>query len=267
MAGQPNRPDVGAPRPIAPGVHWVVVGRGLMRSNVYFVRSEPSWVLVDAGSADCAPAIRRAAESLFGEGVSPSAILITHGHPDHVGSARDLARLWDCAVWVHPDELPMVRGDLAAIRSYANPLDRWVVLPLLRLKGAKRAEAVVARVSLGDVARSFDPSAGVPGLPDWEAVPTPGHTPGHVVFYRSRDRVLISGDALVTMNLNSAWGLLRKSQELSGPPRYATWDWGVAKESVARLAELEPTVVAGGHGTPMSGPQLPGSLRAFSARL
>ena len=267
MAGRPNGTDAGAPRRIAPGVHWVVVGRGLMRSNVYFVRSEPSWVLVDAGSADCATAIRRAAESLFGEGDSPSAILITHGHPDHVGSARDLARSWDCAVWVHPDELPMVRGDLAAIRNYANPLDRWVVLPLLRLKGAKRAEAVVARASLGDVARSFDPSAGVPGLPDWEAVPTPGHTPGHVVFYRSRDRVLISGDALVTMNLNSAWGLLRKSQELSGPPRYATWDWRVAKESVARLAELEPTVVAGGHGTPMSGPQLPGSLRAFSARL
>jgi len=267
MAGQPNRPDVGAPRPIAPGVHWVVVGRGLMRSNVYFVRSEPSWVLVDAGSADCAPAIRRAAESLFGESVSPSAILITHDHPDHVGSARDLARWWDCAVWVHPDELPIVRGDLAAIRRYASPLDRWIVLPLLRLKGSKRAEAVVARASLGDVARSFDPIAGVPGLPDWEAVPTPGHTPGHVAFFRRHDRVLISGDALVTMNLNSVWGLLRKSQQVSGPPRYATWDWGVAKESVARLAQLEPLVVAGGHGTPMSGPRLPGSLHAFAARL
>ncbi len=267
MAGQPNRTDLGTPSRIAPDVHWVVVGRGLMRSNVYFVRSEPSWVLVDAGSADCATVIRKAAESLFGEGASPSAILITHGHPDHVGSARDLARSWDCAVWMHPDELPMVRGDLAAIRRHASPLDRWVVLPLLRLRGPKRAEAVVARASLEDVARSFDPSAGLPGLPDWEAVPTPGHTPGHVAFYRSQDRVLISGDALVTMNLNSAWGLLRKSQEVSGPPRYATWDWRVAKESVARLAELEPVVVAGGHGTPMSGPQLPVTIRAFSARM
>jgi glyoxylase-like metal-dependent hydrolase (beta-lactamase superfamily II) len=267
MAGQPNESDAEAPRRIAPGVHWVVVGRGLMRSNVYFVRSEPSWMLVDAGSADCAPVIRRAAESLFGEGAPPVAILATHGHPDHVGSARDLARLWDCPVWVHPDELPMVRADLATIRKYASPLDRWVVLPLLHLKGSQRAEALVARASLGDVARSFDPSAGVPGLPDWEAVPTPGHTPGHVAFYRRHDRVLISGDALVTMNLNSPWGLLRKSQKVSGPPRYATWDWRVAKESVARLAELEPMVVAGGHGIPMSGPQLPGSVRAFSARL
>ena len=259
--------DAAAPRQIAPGVLWLVVGRGLMRSNVYFVRSGASWALVDAGSAGWAPAIRAAAESRFGEGVPPASILVTHDHPDHAGSARDLARTWDCPVWVHPDELPLAHADLATVRRYANPLDRWIVLPLLRIRGPKRAEAVVARTNLGDVARAFDPGAGVPGLPDWEAVPTPGHTPGHAAFFRSADRVLLSGDALVTMDLNSPWGLLRKSQRVGGPPRYATWDWSAAGQSVARLAALEPLVVAGGHGAPMAGPQVPGLVRAFAAGL
>lgn len=267
MAEYPERADAGTPRRIAPDVHYLEVGKGLMRSNVYFVRSGPAWALVDTGSANCAAVIRRAAESLFGEGAPPAVILLTHGHRDHAGSARDLARLWDLPVWVHPDEEVMLRADLATVRKYASPLDRWVMLPWLRLRGAERAEAMLARANIGEVTRPFDPGAGVPGLADWEAVPTPGHTPGHVAFFRRADRVLLSGDALVTMDLNSPWGLLRKTQKISGPPRYATWDWPAAGESIARMAGLEPELVAGGHGAPMSGPHLPDRVRAFSARL
>ena len=266
MARHLRDSDADAPREAAPGVHWLVVGKGLMRSNVYFVRSGSSWALVDAGSARCAPAIQRAAESLFGEGSPPAAILLTHDHPDHAGSARDLAQLWDCPVWVHPDELPMVLGDIATFHKFANPLDRWIVLPMLHVMGSKRAEAMMAQASIREVARSFDPSAGVPGLPEWEAVPTPGHTPGHVAFFRRSDRVLITGDALLTVNLNSLWGFLRKEQRVSGPPRYATWNWAAAKESLACLAKLEPLAVAGGHGSPMSGSEIPNRVRAFSER-
>lgn len=266
MARHSTDTDSDGPREAAPGVHWAVVGKGLMRSNVYFVRSGSSWVLIDAGSARCAPAIQKAAESLFGEGSAPAAILLTHDHPDHAGSARDLAQLWKCPVWVHPDEMPMVLGDIATFHRYANPLDRWIVLPLLHVMGSKRAEAVVARGSIREVTRPFDPSAGVPGLPDWEAVPAPGHTPGQVAFYRRADRVLITGDALLTVNLNSLWGLLWRKERVSGPPRYATWNWRAAKESVAALAKLEPLVIAGGHGDPMSGPDIPSRVSAFSAR-
>jgi glyoxylase-like metal-dependent hydrolase (beta-lactamase superfamily II) len=59
-----------------------------------------------------------------------------------------------------------------------------------------------------EVARIFDPSVPVPGFPDWECIPTPGHTPGHVAFLRISDRVLIAGDAIATVNLNSIWGFL-----------------------------------------------------------
>lgn len=267
MALRLRETDTSALWEIAPGVYHLEVGKGLLRSNVYLVRSGPSWALIDAASTNCGRPIQKAAESLFGKGSPPASILLTHDHPDHAGSARELARMWDCAVWVHPDELPLVLGGVSIFHTYANPLDRWIVLPWLRLLGPKRTESMVARASLEDVVRPFDPRGRLPGLPDWEAVPTPGHTTGHVAFFRRSDRVLITGDALVTVALNSVWGLLTRRQEVSGPPWYATWSWRVAKRSVAALAELGPLVVAGGHGIPMIGPETPSRVRACSARV
>ena len=128
---------------------------------------------------------------------------------------------------------------------------------------------MLSNASIKEVVRAFDPSAAVPGLPDWECVPTPGHTPGHVVFLRTNDRVLIAGDAVVTVDLNSIWGFLlwsfrRSKQRISGPPWYSTWNWRAAKESVALLAGLEPRVLATGHGVPMSGEETARELRTFS---
>ncbi len=257
---------MGLPQEIAPGVYVFEVGKGLMRSNVYFLRSGLSWALVDAASMTCSLAIQKAAEALFGPDTRPTSILLTHDHPDHAGSALTLARLWDRPVYVHRDEMPLVFGGISTFADYANPLDRWLILPLLQALGSRRAEAIIARASFKDVARPLDPAAPLPGLPEWEAIPTPGHTPGHVAFFRRSDRVLIAGDALVTVNLNSPWGLMLTRQEVSGPPWYTTWNWQLAKQSVASLALLEPVVLAGGHGVPMTGPETAGRVRAFSDR-
>lgn len=110
-----------APREIATGVAYLSV----LGSNVYFVRSGSSWVLIDAAWASSAATIRHAAQAWFGSGTAPAAILLTHCHPDHAGSADQLARLWGCLVYVHPDEWPLaLPTDLATIEKYANPLDR-----------------------------------------------------------------------------------------------------------------------------------------------
>jgi glyoxylase-like metal-dependent hydrolase (beta-lactamase superfamily II) len=264
--------DIGVCREIAPGVYCLEVGKGIMRSNVYFVRSVTSWVLIDAASANCGQLIRKTAESLFGANTRPASILLTHDHPDHAGSALELARMWDCPVYLHPDELPLaVNGNLSTIKKYANPLDRWLILPLLRLMPRRRVESMLSKASLKDVAQAFDPGAAVPGLPDWECIPTPGHTPGHVAFFRASDRFLITGDAIVTVDLNSFWGFLLWSlrlnkQKVSGPPWYSTWDRRAAKESVAVLAGLEPRVLASGHGMPVTGDVTALELRAFAER-
>jgi glyoxylase-like metal-dependent hydrolase (beta-lactamase superfamily II) len=237
---------------------------GRTQTVVYFVRSGSSWVLIDAGWANDASRIERAAGSLLGSDSRPAAILLTHCHPDHAGSALPLARTWDCAVYMHPEELPIATGDFAAMVATAGPLDRRVVLPLMRAMGQRRREAVLARSSLGEVARTFDPDAGVPGLPGWECIATPGHTPGHVSYFRPGDRVLISGDALVTLRLNSWSGLFLGRPGLSGPPWYTTWSRRAARESVERLARLESTVLAGGHGRPMTGTGTTSAVSAFA---
>jgi glyoxylase-like metal-dependent hydrolase (beta-lactamase superfamily II) len=231
---------------------------------VYFVRSGSSWVLIDAGWANDGPRIARAAETVCGADRRPVAIVLTHCHPDHAGSARELARTWDCPVYLHPDELPIATGDFAAMQACAGPLDRWLVLPLMRAMGRRRREALLARSSLRDVARAFEPGAGVPGLPGWECIPTPGHTPGHVSFFRPGDRVLISGDALMTLKVNSWSGLLLQRTGLSGPPWYTTWSRRTARESFGRLARLDRTVLAGGHGRPVTDGGTAVGLRAFA---
>ena len=255
---------------VAPGVYCAEVGDGISRANVFFVKDRSAWTLIDTGLLNCGPVIRTTAETLFGANTRPVAILLTHDHPDHAGSAVELARRWDCPVYVHPDELPITAfEDLPVIEPYANPLDRWIILPILRMMPRERVKATLLSSSIKAVVRAFDPAAAIPGLPNWECIPTPGHTPGHAAFFRRSDRVLIAGDAVVTVELNSIWGFLlwslrRNRKRVSGPPWYSTWNWKIAKESVMLLAGLEPRVLATGHGAPMSGGEIARELRAFA---
>jgi glyoxylase-like metal-dependent hydrolase (beta-lactamase superfamily II) len=256
---------------IADGVYCMEAGKGFMRSNVYFVRSGSSWVLVDTGSANCGELIRQAADSVFGLDARPSSILITHDHPDHAGSALELFRIWGCPVYVHRDELPLATGGLSTFEKFASPMDRWVVLPLLRAMPRRRVEAMISKSSLKGVVQAFDPAVGVPFLPDWKCILAPGHTPGEVAFLRPGDRVLITGDALLTVDLNSLLGYLRwilrlNRHRVSWPPWLSTWDWKIAKQSAITLARTSPSVLASGHGMPISGALLARQLRALDGR-
>ncbi|HMD87740.1 MAG TPA: MBL fold metallo-hydrolase, partial [Anaerolineaceae bacterium] len=133
-------------------------GKGISRSNVYFVQSGSTWVLIDAASANYGWLIRKTAESLFGMNTRPAMILLTHDHPDHAGSALELARMWNCPIYVHPDELPLVAiENLSTIEKYANPLDRWIILPLLHTMPRRRIESIISKASLKEVTRVFDP--------------------------------------------------------------------------------------------------------------
>src|SRR5436309_15702897 len=74
--------------------------------NVYFVESSSGWVLIDAGVPGTASNILRAAQQLFGATSHPHAIVLTHGHFDHVGALQTLMDSLAVPIYVHPLELP-----------------------------------------------------------------------------------------------------------------------------------------------------------------
>ena len=248
---------------IARGVQWL----RLRGANVYFVRSGESWALIDAGFPGSGRAIAAAAGRLCGAAGRPGSILITHGHPDHVGSAVGLAAAWNVPILAPAGEMPFIDGTAL----YPEPLVTW----LARVLPRRAMEALVRGSDLGDGIQPFDPQAGVPGLPEWTCVPTPGHTPGHVAFFRPGDRTLIAGDAVLTMAWSSRlggggagwlWDLVLRRPRLSGPPTVVTCDWRDAAASVGVLAGLDPWVLATGHGTPLAGRHAAPALRGFAVR-
>ncbi len=256
------------PIEIALGVHWY--SAGVVTGNIYFVQSASSWVLIDTATAGQGRQIREAAEALFGVGARPAAILLTHVHPDHSGSALELARAWDCPVYLHPDEMELaISRNLATVARYANPLDRWIILPLLRLFPRRRVEAMMEKESLKGVVWTFEPEAAPPGLPEWTSISTPGHSLGHTVFFRRDDRVLISGDALLTVDLGSlrgvlSWVLHPNKPQVCEPPWYTNWDRNKMTASASAVVQLQPRVLAPGHGQPLSSEAATSALRAYA---
>lgn len=217
-----------------------------------------AWVLVDAGLTTSGPAIAREAAERFGHGARPSAIVLTHGHFDHRGALRELADLWDVPVYAHRLELPYLTG-----RSDYPPPDPTVgggaVAMLLSRAFPKRP------IDISDRIQILPEDGSVPGMPGWRWIHTPGHTPGHVAFFRDADSVLIAGDAFVTTRQESLTAVMSRKQEVWRPPAYFTPDWESARESVRALARLNPTVAATGHGIPMSGYRLRRELDDLAA--
>jgi glyoxylase-like metal-dependent hydrolase (beta-lactamase superfamily II) len=250
---------------IAPEV-YLVGPWGRTQTNAYLVRDGSSRILIDAGWGGDGPRIQAVVRSILGPGLAPSAILLTHAHPDHAGSARELAEAWRCPVYAHPAELPLATGDFAAMARYAGPLDRWLILPVMRAIGSRRREVALAASSLAGIVDPLGPEGVIPGVGGWRWIHTPGHTPGHVAYVRERDRVVVSGDAILTLEVNSWAGLILQRQGLSAPPWYTTWDRDAAIASISEIADLGPSVLATGHGLPLATAGTAEAVRTFAER-
>jgi len=215
-------------------------------------QSNEGFVIVDAGMPKSADMIISAVESRFGENSCPKAILLTHGHFDHVGAIIELLEYWDVPVYAHRMEIPYVTGQ----KKYPEP-DPTVEGGLV----AKISPYFPnSPIDLGDKVHVLPEDGSVPHLPEFKWIHTPGHTPGQVALFRERDRTLIAADTFVTVKQDSLYRVMTQDQEISGPPRYLTTDWKAAKESVEKLARLKPTVAVTGHGLPMTGELLTESL-------
>jgi len=193
-------------------------------------------VLVDAGTRH---ARRRILRALAGH--VPAAHAITHSHADHQGASAALCDELGIELWC-PDEDAdaMESGDLrdrAPVNLVTRAQLRWWAGP---------AHPVARRLREGDEVGGFT------------VLETPGHSPGHVSFWREADRTLVAGDVLFGRHrVTGRPGLYE-------PPEMFTPDPGLNRASIRRLAALEPAVVCFGHGPPLRDPA---RLAAFAAAL
>ncbi|WP_040713939.1 MBL fold metallo-hydrolase [Paenibacillus curdlanolyticus] len=223
--------------------------------NVLFVGSpeDQHWMLIDAGMPGSASHIIQAAEQRFGPNCSPRAIVLTHGHFDHVGSIIELIAHWDVPVYAHPLEFPFLTGKQAYL-----PADPSVGGGLVsRMSPWFPNEPI----NLGDKLRRLPADRSIPDLPQWRWIHTKGHTPGHVSLFHSGARALIAGDAFVTVKQESIYKVFMQEMEISGPPKYFTTDWPSARDSIMQLEALKPLIAVTGHGKPMEGELLATSLQ------
>jgi glyoxylase-like metal-dependent hydrolase (beta-lactamase superfamily II) len=194
-------------------------------------------VLVDAGTEGHGPKV---VEALRGRALRAHAI--THVHPDHVGGTRAVVDALGIPAWAPA-------GDAAALAAgHTEPTAR-------RPRGRALLERVGRFPAVG-------PSLALREGDDlgngFVVLDTPGHSPGHVSFWRESDRTLVCGDVLFNMSLVTLRAGLRE------PPRFLTADPARNRASIRRLAALDPAVVAVGHG-PVH--RDTAQLRAFAAAL
>jgi glyoxylase-like metal-dependent hydrolase (beta-lactamase superfamily II) len=214
------------------------------------------WVLVDAGVYGTASLIVDAAKERFGPDARPAAIILTHGHFDHVGALKELAERWDAPIFAHPLEFPYLDG-----RSAYPPPDPTVGGGLM---------ATLARfyprgpIDVSSWLQPLPADGSIPGMPGWRWLHTPGHAPGHISLWRQADQALVAGDAFITTQQESAYAVLTQRPEVHGPPMYYTPDWEHARQSAEQLAALEPELVVTGHGPALHGAEMRAALHILA---
>jgi hydroxyacylglutathione hydrolase len=217
---------------LAPGV-FQLSGFPPHGINVYLMGD----VLVDAATRRAG---RRIMRQLRGRQVTAHAL--THAHPDHQGASREVCTALGIPFWVGADDAdaaedpqliqqrqPDVRINRLAVRFWMGP-----------------GHTVDRQLREGDEVGGFT------------VLEVPGHSAGHVAYWRESDRVLVLGDVLNNMDVTTG------RRGLHEPKPYFTPDPARNRESVRRLSALEPALACFGHGPPLRDPQ---ALADFADKL
>jgi glyoxylase-like metal-dependent hydrolase (beta-lactamase superfamily II) len=214
---------------IADGL-WQLAGWPQDMINIYLMGD----VLVDAGTRWARRRILRQIE-----GRPLSMLALTHCHPDHQGAAKYLRERLGIPLACPEADVPAMEG-------------RAPMVPGSRLLRFISRFLAGPACPVDRVLRDGDEVAG------FRVVHTPGHTPGHVVYFRESDRVAVAGDVLANIHFITWKPGLRQ------PPRPFSADAALNRQSIRKLAALRPSVTCFGHGPPLRDPE---ALEKFAARL
>lgn len=217
---------------LAPGV-WQLRGFPPNAVNVYLVGD----VLIDAGGK---PDKRRILKQIRGRGVKAHAL--THAHPDHQGASHAVCSELGIPYWVPEGDADAAENP-HLIRQRQPPQK---INDVMHKLFTGPAHPVDRMLNEGDEVAGF------------QVLHTPGHSRGHVCYWRESDRVLIAGDVMTTANS------LTMVPGLHEPFAFFTPDPAQNRESLKRVLALEPRLIAAGHGRPTSDR---GKIEKFAASL
>jgi hydroxyacylglutathione hydrolase len=222
---------------VADGV-WLLRGDTRKAMNIYFLEDGDGVVQFDAGTKAMVRQARAAAQELGGL----KRIVLGHAHADHRGTAPSMG----APVFCHPDEVADAESD-AAIAPYMDistlPAPARWIYPMLLRRWDGGAVKIDGTVSEGDEVAGF------------RVIHFPGHAPGLIGLWRESDRVAIVSDVVYLID-STKMGRSLPEGEASVPHPAWGWDHAKAKESVRRLAALEPALVCTGHDEPLRGGNL-----------
>ncbi len=202
--------------------------------NVYLAGD----VLIDAATRQ---AERRILRQLRGRSLSAHAL--THAHADHQGASHAVCTAFGIPYWVGEHDVEAAEGGPEVVSRRQAP---GLINRLQKRFWTGPGHPVGRVLSEGDAVGEFT------------VLEVPGHSAGHVAFWRERDRVLILGDVVTTMNL------LTTRKGLQEPPARFTPDPVRNRASIRRLAELRPALICAGHGPPLRDPD---AFTAFAESL
>jgi len=236
-------------REVVPGIHMLELplpfSLGIV--NVYLVRLDDGWLLIDTGmqTEACFQALTRALEGLAVDWRDIRHVLLTHIHPDHMGLASRVIALTGAPLHLHWADHQLLAEITNRERHHAWQQE---VLTIAGVPGEMRK---LVHSSLLEIQQSFQrltPDRLLSGGESFstphgalEVIWTPGHSPGHVCLYGQGRRVLISGDHILEhISPNIGWQ----------PGRDVL---GEFLSSLDRIAGLEVDLILPSHGAPFSG--------------
>ncbi len=152
---------------------------------------------------------------------------LTHAHADHQGSSKIICESFQIPLWCSKPEKPQAESGNAT-KEY--PFQGHLITKFQKKYWAGEGYKVSRVIKEGDE------------VSDFKVIETPGHSSGHISFFREKDGVLIVGDAMVNMNL------LTTSVGLHQPPGLFTLNKQENIRSIFKLAALKPAILCFGHG-------------------
>ncbi len=204
----------------------------------YILTNGKEWTLVDSGTRWDRIRLLQAVRALKLRLRDCHSVLLTHGHCDHSGNAAFFARCHQAPLHAHVAERIYIETPRTYIPRGLRAISRQGTMFALGevVWPVRRCEVDVV-LHEGDVVHT---PAG-----EWRVLHTPGHTPGHISYFREHDGVLLLGDAIINIVP------YKRIEGLTLPLPIFSVDVEQGRESACRLIELAPRVLLPGHGRPI----------------